>query len=191
MFNKLTELVKRGASRRLLIILILMFIAVEVIFNFNMKILDEQTDGAKLLDMSVWYSSDFAYQQLEAYDGVPAYQRIRIADFFFPAVYSFLLGILSFFVYRKKYENPENFNWVLKVPFAAACFDYAENVLLVILFRMLPAELPPLAVVLNIITLIKFGLLALALLLIVTGALSLLKGGDSGLIMGNKFKGKK
>jgi hypothetical protein len=102
-----------------------------------------------------------------------------------------MLSIVSVLVYRRKYNEVDNYRWVILVPFSAALFDYVENILLIALYRMLPARFDAAVSVLNVITILKFGLLALSVLLIITGALSILKGGDSGLIIGNKFKGKK
>jgi len=192
MIKKLSEIIINLSRLKIFIIFAAAFIVIEVFFTINLPALTELTEGRSLLDMSIAYSPEFAYEHLESYQNAPeVYFRIRLADFIFPAVYAFMLGILSTFVYRRKYDNPDNYRWILCVPFAAAFFDYAENIILTALFRLLPARFNAAASVLNIATILKYGMLALSTLLIVTGALSLLKGGDSGLIMGNKFKGKK
>ncbi|MBI9109512.1 MAG: hypothetical protein JEZ04_22405 [Spirochaetales bacterium] len=192
MIKKLSDMVIKASGLSYLIIFAAAFIAIEIFFSINLPLLTKMTEGRGLLDMSLGYSSDFAYEHLASYKNAPpAYLRIRIADFFFPIVYAFLLSILLVFVYRKKYAELDNYRWILCVPFAAAFFDYSENIMLTVLYGLLPARFDSAIVVLNVVTILKFGLLSISILLLLAGALSLLKGGDSGFIMGNKFKGKK
>ena len=191
MFTKFSNTIHKISSVRLLILLIIITFAIEAVFVLKVPQLSEQSGGGVLLDSAIWHSVDFTYQQLESYAGLPVYRTIRTADFFFPAAYALMLAVLSAVVYRKKYDNPSNYSWVLAVPLAGALLDYIENILLVILAAKLPQRLDAAAAVLNYVTLLKFAALGLSVLLIVTGALSLIKGGDSGLIIGNKFKGPK
>lgn len=142
--------------------------------------------------MSIGYSSDFAYERLTTFHlAADVYFKIRLIDFFFPAAYAVCLSVLSCFVYRKKYEDADNYRWILIVPFLAAVLDYVENIILVILYQSLPAQYHIVASILNIVTILKFCLVGFSVMLFITGAFSILKGGDSMLLMGNKFKGKK
>jgi hypothetical protein len=192
MMKRFSEIVIKISRPKVLIIFAAAFIFIEIIFSQSLPVLVELTGGKSLLDMSIAYSADFAYEHLKSYQNAASvYFRIRLVDFFFPAIYAFMLSIVSVLVYRRKYNEVDNYRWVILVPFSAALFDYVENILLIALYRMLPARFDAAVSVLNVITILKFGLLALSVLLIITGALSILKGGDSGLIIGNKFKGKK
>ncbi len=174
-----------------IIIFCVLFIAVQIGFNMNMPSFIEKTGGT-LLDSSIWYNSELAYERLNSFSlAAKEYFNIRLIDFFYPAIYSTGLAMLSYLVYRKKYSDAENYHWILVVPFFAGIVDYIENIMLVILYKSLPAEFPAAASVLNIITLIKFASISLSILLIITGFFSLLKGGDSMLLMGNKFRGQK
>ena len=192
MIKTITDYIFKISKLRLFLFLAAAFIIIEILFSINVAVLTDKTEGSGLLDMSVAYSVDFAYEHLMSYQkAAAAYFRIRLADFVFPAVYAFMLATLSVFVYKRKYDSLDNYRWVLMVPFTAAVFDYTENVMLVVLFRLLPSRFDAAISVLKVITILKFGFIALSILLITTGALALLKGGDSGLLMGNKFKGKK
>ena len=191
MIKAISGAVCKITGRLSIILFAAAIIVIEILFSILMPQFTEQT-GGPLLDMAVWFTPEFAYERIKTFSrAADIYFRIRTIDFFFPAIYSFGFACLNCAVYRKKYKNEENYRWVLTVPFAGALFDYTENIILVILYRSLPKEFPAAASVLNIVTLLKFGFLALSILLLVTGALSLLKGGDSMLLHGNKFKGEK
>lgn len=191
MFKSLTEFICKITNRITIILLVAGIVAAEIAFGTLLPAVVEQT-GGPILDMAVWFTPEFAYERLNSFSkAAEAYLKIRVIDFFFPAVYGFGFACLNCAVYRRKYKKEENYRWIIAVPFAGALFDYIENIILVILYHSLPAEYPAAASVLNIVNLLKFGLLGLSILLLVTGFLSLLKGGDSMLLMGNKFKGKK
>jgi|GEM_PF-4940735 len=191
MIKKFTDFIIKNTNLKTLAISVAVVIAIQSAFYVLMPALAEATGGT-ILDLSVGYSSDFAYERLNSFEnGADIYFKIRALDFFFPIAYAFTLSILSSSIYRKKYEDADNYRWILIVPFFAAAFDYIENIMLVILYRSLPAQYTAAASVLNIVSILKFGLLGFSILLFVTGGFSLLKGGDSMLLMGNKFKGDK
>ena len=190
MKKKLTDIIIRTTNLKTLVISVAAVVAFETAFFILMPGFTEAT-GGPLLDMSVGYSAEFAYERLVTFEkAADIYFKIRLIDFFFPLVYGFAFSTLSCFVYRRKYENSDNYRWILRVPFLAAVFDYTENIMLVILYNSLPAQFLTAAKILNIVSILKFGLLGFSILLFVTGALSLLKGGDSALLIGNKFRGE-
>lgn len=192
MRKKLTDAVIKISKPIFFFIFAAAFIVIQIIFTLNMPELTKLTEGFSILDMSIGYSADTAYEHFQSYQKASdVYFRIRTADFFFPAVYAFILSIISVFIYRRKYDNVDNYRWVLCVPFVGAAFDYAENIMLVILYRLLPSTFSAPIYALNIFTILKYGLLAFSILLIVTGALSLIKGTDSAFINQNKFRGKR
>ena len=191
MIKAITNFIARITNIFTVIVFVIIIIGLEIGFNVSLPTFTDLTGGT-LLDMSVGYSADFAYERLQTFSkAADVYRRIRTIDFVFPAAYAFGLSILSCLVYRKKYDDIENYRWILVVPFLAAFFDYTENIILVILYNSLPAQYMTAASALNIITILKFGFLGFSVLLFITGSFSLLKGGDSMLLMGNKFKGKK
>ncbi len=191
MLRGIYSFISKITNLKKIIIFCVLFIAVQIGFNMNMPAFVEKTGGT-LLDISIWYNSELAYERLNSFSmASKEYFNIRLIDFFYPAIYSIGLAMLSYIVYRKKYSEAENYHWILAVPLFAAAFDYIENIMLVILYKSLPAEFPVAASTLNIITLIKFASISLSILLIITGFFSLLKGGDSMLLRGNKFKGEK
>ena len=191
MIRKITDLIIRMTKVRWLLIFLAVFFGIEIGFFLGMQRFGELT-GGPLLDMSVGYNAAFAYERLHTFGSAAnIYFRIRLLDFIFPASYGFGISIIASFIYRKKYDDPDNYRWVLAAPFLAAAFDYAENIILVILYRSLPAEFPAAATALNVVSIFKFGLLGLSVLLCVTGFFALLKGGDSMLLRGNKFRGGK
>lgn len=191
MIKKFTDYIIRITNLKTLAISVLGVIVIETVFYILMPSFAELT-GGPMLDMSVGYTAGFAYERLVSFNkAADIYFKLRTIDFFFPIIYAFALSILSCFIYKKKYDKADNYRWILTVPFLAAFFDYVENIMLVILFHNLPAEYIAAAKVLNVVSILKFGLLGLSVLLFVTGGFSLLKGGDSMLLMGNQFKGKK
>ena len=191
MIRKFTDYIIKITNLKIIIIAVAAVIIFEGVFFTMMPQIIEAT-GGPILDMSVGYSAEFAYERLNSFSKASEiYSRIRTLDFFFPIVYSFTFSILSCLVYRKKYKSADNYRWILLVPFLGAIFDYTENIMLVILYRNLPEQFMKAASALNIISILKFGLLGFSILLFITGALSLMKGSDSMLLMGNKFKGEK
>ncbi len=191
MIRHLTNFISRITRLSTVLIFAVLIIAIETGFNAMLPRFVDATGGT-LLDMSVWFTADFAYERLHSFgNAADVYFLIRMLDFIFPAAYAFGLSVLCSMIYRKKYTEIDNYRWILAIPFSAALFDYVENLILVVLYRLLPSEYPAAASVLNIITLIKFTLLAFGIFLLVTGIFSLIKGGDSMLLSGNKFRGKK
>ncbi len=191
MVKKLTDIIIRTAGLKTLIITILLVIIAEIGFSL---LTPEFTrlSGGPLLDMSIWYHADYAYDRLTSFAAAgESYFYIRLIDFFFPPIYACTFSILSAVIYRKKYSNPADYRWIIAAPFLGAFFDYSENILLVILFRSLPGRYPLIAEICNIATLGKFVLISFSILLIITGAFSLLKGSDSSFLHGNKFRGAK
>lgn len=191
MIKHLTNFIIKITNPKTIALFVTAVIIAEVGFYMLMPVFTEATGGT-ILDMSVGYSSDFAYERLSTFDkAADVYFKIRTIDFFFPLFYAFVLSLLSSLIYRKKYQDANNYRWILVVPFIAAVFDYIENIILVILHQALPTQFHFAADVLNIVTILKFTFLGLSVLLFITGAFSLLKGSDSMLLMGNKFKGDK
>lgn len=187
--KNLADFIFKRTNRKNIFILILLIVCIEVLFNILLPGFTEKT-GNTIIDMSPAITKEDAYSRLESVDmAKKEYFYIRLIDFIFPAVYAITFSVVSCGIYRKKYSNIDNYKWILIVPIIGAISDYIENIILVLLRLLLPIKIPVAIYVLNFFIIIKFLFICISILLIITGLLALLKGGDSSFLMGNKFRG--
>lgn len=174
-------------------ILILLFIIAEAAFAVLMNRLEASCGTSIIPDMKIGLSPEQLSSLFAAYKekGNTAYQTIRAVDFLFPAVYALLLSVILNFIYRIKYSEPANYRWIILTPFFGAIFDYAENLTLVILNFSYNLINNYSAIILGVLTSLKFLLLALSIFLAVTGAISNFKGSDSAFLTMNPFRRNK
>jgi hypothetical protein len=100
--------------------------------------LRRRAQGELQVDLRPGYGPDTLYRILKIYgsDGIRWFRNMLVADMFFPAVYGtllFLLGDLA------SAHHPAA-GIVCVIAIAAAGFDYAENILLLYLLRLLPSR---------------------------------------------------
>lgn len=82
-------------------------------------------------------------------------------DLTFPFVYSLFFFLLIRFLLGKLKNN---IRWLPFIPLLAGVFDLAENFILNFLTEAYPAYYPNLAVIVELLTIIKFALIAISLI---------------------------
>ena len=111
-----------------LVVLELLFVyAFHGLFSFSVEKIQELSGGLGIPDTELFYNftqlQNFFNHYGEA--GRTIYLKLQFVDMVYPLVYSFLLASLLFLLLKK--TRIENFVFL---PFMAAFFDYAENILL-------------------------------------------------------------
>ena len=104
--------------------------------------------------------------------GRAAYLRLFFIDLFYPAAYSALLASCLVLGARAVGREPQGARLAL-IPFAAALFDWSENVSFLALIRQWPASPPALVQAACVFNSGKWGLVMLSVVLAL-GALGLL-----------------
>lgn len=123
-----------------------------------------------IIDLSIGFNPEKTQNMVAAYGdaGRAYYATVEMtADVAYPVVYAFFFGIILTFLYRGKRGN-----WVNAVPFVALAFDYAENLMVVVLLKTFPMQPHALAVMCEVFKLGKWMAFGCCILLILYGLAS-------------------
>lgn len=134
------------------------------------------TKGTRLLDMTINYSPEKAYEMMESYgkEGRRYYlHRIEPIDTLLPASYSLFLTVIITLIF-KMLPAGKYLNRLQLVPILAGLFDYLENCCIIIMLLNYPARLLAVAKISNVFTMAKTILILLSILIIFTGLVLLL-----------------
>ena len=112
----------------LIVVLQLLFMyAFRGLFSFSVEKISALSGGMGIPDARMFYTWPQLQNMFRLYGpkGREMYLRLQWVDMVYPLIYSTLLASLLYLVYKKtRLEN------MIFVPFVAALFDYAENILL-------------------------------------------------------------
>jgi len=110
-------------------------------------------------DVRLGYSTQTLYRVLEAYgdEGRRSFRRLLLGDMIFPAIYGALLYSLGGLLAREPMSSIAQ-----HAAIAAAAFDYAENVFLLIVLRRFPFRSSALARLASICTSLKMVAIAVS-----------------------------
>ena len=138
------------------------------LFPFSVEKIMAVSGGAGIPDAKMYYTFEQLQMLFRQYgeQGRAMYLQLQRVDMFYPLVYSTLLGSLLFLVYRKTRLQVAAF-----VPFVAALFDYAENILLRVSILAFPHMQKPVVQMAAWATFTKWFLVFLAFFLLLFGAL--------------------
>ena len=164
----LSKTSRRGGLLVLLVLLLLLMYGFHGLFPFSVEKLASVSGGMGIPDARMFYT----YPQLQAVfqhygpEGRRIYLQLQWVDWVYPLVYSLFLASLLFAVYKKT-----RLRYTVYVPFAAALFDYVENVLLRISILSFPHMHKGIVQVAGLVTFAKWFLIFFAFSLLVFGAL--------------------
>ena len=104
--------------------------------------LDILWNGLKIPDLiPFWYSIEYIWELFNQYDSIGRGQYelfLLTGDIIFPILYSLFFGMLLWLIIRN-IHLPEQVKWMLiSPPFIAACFDYIENISMIIALNTFP-----------------------------------------------------
>lgn len=119
------------------------FVAV-ILKNAENRINELAGKTVGIIDLSTGFNPQKTLDMVAAYGdaGRAYYARTEMtADVAYPIVYAFFFGIILTLLYRGKRANLVNV-----LPFIALAFDYAENVMIVLLLKSFPQQSYPMAV---------------------------------------------
>jgi len=162
--------------KTVILFLLLFFITIGVIFPLisNMLGLPEDLESA---DTAFNYNVDELYEIIETYDP-PARKASAVfhfsADLIFPIVYLFSFGTLISFTLSQGLPKSTWLQRANLTPLFLFVFDLLENTGLAILFTRYPTKLLGLARVTSFISVIKWCLSGLSVILVLVGLLGML-----------------
>ena len=201
------RILERVSSKPAVTVLVLLLLALEFMFSVYLTpSYAEATGGGEIIDMSAAYPSVKVQEFLSALKapgqgidryGDPAprqnglywYNRIQIADSFFPLVYGLLLSGLLYRLYRKKYGAFSRYRWIIAIPTTAAAADYLENLTVRILILADPAAAEAAGFLPGLFSAVKFAGILISFLFLLTGLGYFVKGRrDAALAPGERRK---
>ncbi len=151
----------------LIVVLQLLFVyAFHGLFPFSVEKIGALSGGMGIPDARMFYTYPQLQNLFQHYgaDGREMYLRLQWIDMVYPLIYSTLLASLLFLVYKKtRLEN------MVFVPFVAALFDYAENILLRISILSFPDMHKWLVQIAGSVTFCKWLIIFFAFFLLVFG----------------------
>lgn len=190
--NRREFVFKKIGEKRALVVLVLVFLAIEAVFTFYLTPgFARASGGAEILDISAAYTAERVSEFLSALDagGRSWYDRIQVLDTLFPAVYGLLLAGILYRLYSRKYDDFSRYSWIVMVPLAGAGADYLENLLIRILILTHPTDPGFLGRFTGWVAAVKFAGLVFSILFILTGIGYFLKGRrDAALAPGERKK---
>ena len=151
----------------LIVMLQLLFMyAFRGLFPFSVEKISALSNGMGIPDTQMFYTWPQLQNMFQHYgpEGREMYLRLQWIDMVYPLVYSTLLASLLYLVYKKtRLEN------MIFVPFVAALFDYAENILLRISILSFPNMREGIVRIAGPVTFFKWLLLFFAFFLLLFG----------------------
>ena len=163
----LTQTSRTGWLLLVVILQVLFMYAFHGLFPFSVEKIAALSGGEGIPDATMFYTYQQLQHMFQQYGpaGRQMYLQLQWVDMVYPLVYSTLLASLLFLVYRKT-----RLIVMVYVPFIAALFDYAENILLRISVLSFPDMHKWLVQIAGPVTFIKWFLLFFAFFLLVFGA---------------------
>ena len=164
--TKVLNLIERLANRNGIIVLFILYAVVFGAIQVTLGQLADVSGGYGILDFDRGYSPERVAEVLGSYGdhGMTLYARIQLLDLLNPALYALLFACLTYLLWKPKGQQ-----WLAILPILAGVGDYLENVTLFLLARSYPDISEGLVSVSSTLSLVKNGLLALALLGFVIG----------------------
>lgn len=173
MLDNLNNYLRRFASRRVFIVLLIAYSIYMPIFffadvPFGILAIRPYAAGTNILDVEFFYTATQAYDRLTLFgaQGRATYLNILRGDLIYPALLGSLLAVSICLIVKRL--NPSRVSWqyLALLPLANMVCDYCENSLLFVLLLSYPTSLPTVAAVAGVATLAKniFGILSFAAL---------------------------
>ncbi len=159
------------SKARFIIMFFIIFIACQALFMLIQPEFLKQAGVPSSLDLQPGFSYKTAYTQIAQYgeEGIRFYNYFQIVDIIFPLCYGLLFSSIITLIQRKAFEKYNRLLLLNILPLAGALFDLLENFGIFGMIRIYPADFETLACLTSVSGIIKFALIAISLLLIVSG----------------------
>lgn len=164
------KLIDRLTNLRAILSLLVLYVAVFGSILFTLGQLTEVSGGYGILDFDRGYDLARVGEVFGSYgsDGMRLYGRIQLLDLLNPALYSLILAVITRLLWRDR--GPD---WLCLTPFLGGLGDYAENVTLFLMAQSYPDISTTLVSSSSTLSLIKNGLLPIAMLPLLAGLVML------------------
>lgn len=139
----------------------ILFLITVILINgrpFGIMTLLDITGGASIPDMELWYSGESLYGILGALGEAGRFfylTSVLPLDLVFPTCYGVFLAIILSHLVRIAGLQGTIWQYVVLLPIVAAIFDYAENILMIIILIHYPDTMPMIASCVSLCTVIK------------------------------------
>lgn len=192
MARRYYNILKQLANRQTICLLIVIFgLFQAVILPGAANSLAYYSGETQIIDLSFALPATQLYEMVDAYGvrGRQLYAIIEVTvDLIYPIVYTLLMSLLLTVLHRKM--NLRHYG-ILWFPIGIMIIDYLENLGIVLMLLLFPAEWMPLAVSVSLLTAIKWTLVCANVLLILglsVRVATLYLRGDFGKKMSNNPK---
>jgi hypothetical protein len=176
MLKKLLTFIQYKTSWLMILVLLvaaglLTFIMNGTALPFSTPTIEEHSGGIPILDMRMSYTPEEVYQLFSALGiaGRQAYRTLHLVpDILFPISYALLFAftVAWFLVRLLPLDHP--LQWLILIPLISGLADILENLSLVVSGLAYPNRIDWLAQVASLLTKIKFGLMPIGLVFLIT-----------------------
>lgn len=136
--------------------------------------------GILPLDLMMFATPDKLFAMIESYGefGRPFYRNVELTvDIIYPVVYLFFFGLAISWLFQRGFAPGSAMRKLNIMPLGAWFFDLLENIIIVILVSIFPAQPVALGWLLFLLTTIKWLFAAASILLILIGLVMAVKNG--------------
>ena len=140
---KIIKLIQKFSTGKNVILLfsITMVVYLTILFYSIPKVVTSAPE-MKLFDVSPsGYTTEYAISLLNAIgpEGRDLYLSLQLPlDFVYPGLFIILYSLLFAWLLKKNYDLESNVYYALYIPILAGLFDYAENVLIIMMLKAYP-----------------------------------------------------
>ncbi len=155
----LTTFLNRIANWKTLVFLLAAYVSFPAYWLKNAEATINQLAGKPIgpIDLTFGFNPNRTLQMVADYgpEARAYYTRVELTiDIIYPIVYALLFAVILTLLFRNKSYKP--FAWATLLPFVSQLFDLLENATIVGLLTTYPAQSPVLAILCELVKLIKW-----------------------------------
>lgn len=133
---------KYAQGRTILVLFIVTQLAYFIMLNMTIPNVREYANDMELLDLKpMGYEAAYAEDLLHnlGTEGREAYLTQQIPlDLIYPGLFAVTYALMLAWLIRYSFGTTRKFNWLVYVPIVAGCFDYLENVGIIVMLVRYP-----------------------------------------------------
>lgn len=179
MLSQLSEWLHRNAKGWLIIVLL----AGEIFFNANylpgvQAKLEDISGGNGPIDLLLSYTPEKVYSMVDSYgEAGRAFYRVHelTIDILYPIVYTLLFAFLISWLFQRGFAPGSKMQQLNLVPVGAFILDMLENICIVTMLSVFPAQPAAVAWIGSVLTSVKWLFAAATIVLILTGLVMAVK----------------
>jgi hypothetical protein len=174
--KKLSDFLNRISNWKTLIITLAIYMIFNLVLlkNAESKINELAQKTVGVIDLTFGFNQQKTLQMVADYGNVAReyYANTEMTtDVFYPIVYTLLFCIILTLLFRNKIYKP--FSFINLLPFGAMIFDFLENITIVTLLKTFPNSSETVAIVCEIVKMLKWIAFGLVLISIFYGLIML------------------